>query len=352
MKKQLFLLSLIILNSFVFSQTFQWAKSFGGGGTDVGYSLTVDASGNVYTTGYFSGTSDFDPGIGVYNLTSSGSSIDIFFSKLDASGNFVWAKRIGGTNVDIGYSLVVDVYGNTYTTGVFEGTVDFDPGAGTFELTSENVGDAFILKLNAAGNFVWVKRLGGAYLDQSYSICLDAAKNIYTTGSFGGTTDFDPGTGIYNLTSSASASGKFDVFVSKLDSFGNFVWARNMGGTDNDVGNSIAVDAGGNVYSAGIFKVTADFDPGSGTSNLVSAGKSDFYISKLDASGNFAWAKRIGGTSDDEVHSISIDASGNVYSVGFYSGTVDFDPGTGTANLTTGGGLYFKIKFLWKFCLG
>ena len=98
----------------------------------------MDASGNVYTTGYFQGTVDFDPGAGTFNLTSAGLQ-DIFISKLDAAGNFVWAKQLGGTLNDVGYSIALDTSGNVYTTGFFRDTVDFDPGAGTFNLTPAGI---------------------------------------------------------------------------------------------------------------------------------------------------------------------------------------------------------------------
>src|SRR5674476_671097 len=117
-----------------------WAKNMGGASDDYVNSIAVDASGNVYTTGYFLGTVDFDPGAGTYNLTSAGG-YDIFISKLDASGNFVWAKNMGGASDDRGTSIAVDASGNVYTTGSFRGTADFDPGAGTYNLTSAGSGD-------------------------------------------------------------------------------------------------------------------------------------------------------------------------------------------------------------------
>src|SRR5674476_1418906 len=120
-----------------------WAKNMGGASDDYVNSIAVDASGNVYTTGYFLGTVDFDPGAGTYNLTSAGG-YDIFIIKLDASGNFVWAKNMGassGASSDQGFSIAVDASGNVYTTGLFTGTADFDPGAGTYNLTSAGSGD-------------------------------------------------------------------------------------------------------------------------------------------------------------------------------------------------------------------
>ncbi len=183
----------------------------GGTNSDYGMSIAVDAAENVYTSGYFWLTADFDPGAGTFNLTPAGSA-DIFVSKLDASGNFVWAKNMGGTNFDRGTNIGVDNSGNVYTTGTFEGTSDFDPGAGVVNLTSAGNNDIFISKLDASGNFVWAKRMGGTSSDGVSSIAIDSSGNIYTTGSFEGTADFDPGAGVVNLTS----VGNNDIFVSKL----------------------------------------------------------------------------------------------------------------------------------------
>jgi len=311
---------------------FVWAKRMGGTSYDIAYSIAIDASGNVYTTGHFYGTADFDPGTGVSNLTSAGFE-DIFISKLDANGNFVWAKRMGGTSVDEANSIAIDASGNVYTTGFFNGTADFDPGAGVSNLISAGNTDIFISKLDANGNFVWAKRMGGTEYDGTTSIAIDASGNVYTTGRFWGTADFDPGAGVSNLAS----AGNTDIFISKLDANGNFVWAKRMGGTSNDIANSITIDASGNVYTTGIFRETADFDPGAGVSNLTSAGHEDIFISKLDANGNFVWAKSMGDTFFDDESSIAIDASGNVYTTGSFWGTVDFDPGAGISNLISAG---------------
>ncbi|MEO8111113.1 MAG: SBBP repeat-containing protein [Ginsengibacter sp.] len=329
------------------SGNFLWAKQMGGSTDDMGYSIATDAGGNVYTTGIFSGTADFDPGAGAFTMTSGGA-YSIFVSKLDAAGNFVWAKKLGGTSdYDQSRSIAVDASGNVYITGDFYGTTDFDPGPAVFDLTSsyDLSPDVFISKLDASGNFVWTKQLGGLYNDNAYAITVDGNGNVYTTGNFYGTADFDPGPGIFNMTPIDDANYKnYDIFISKLDASGNFVWAKQLGGPHvtgsslNDFGYSIAVDAGGNVYTTGYFPGTADFDPGPGVYNLTSSGATDIFISKLDASGSFLWAKQMGGSLVDEAYAITTDASGDVYTTGYFYGTADFDPGSGTYNLSSTGG--------------
>ncbi len=311
---------------------FTFAKRIGGTSGDFANSITVDADGNIYTTGSFQGTVDFDPGAGTSNLVSAGSS-DIFVSKLDSSGNFVWAKQIGGTSGDSANYITVDTGGNVYTIGTFQGTADFDPGAGTSNLVSAGSNDIFVSKLDSSGNFVWAKKMGDIGVDFGFFIAVDTDGNVHTTGYFTSTVDFDPGAGTSNLVSAGSA----DIFISKLDSSGNFVWAKKMGGTGNDSGNSIIINADGNIYTTGYFNGTADFDPGAGTSNLVSAGAQDIFISKLDSSGNFVWVKQMGGALDQVADSIAVDTDGNIYTTGYFNGTADFDPGAGTSNLVSAG---------------
>ena len=327
-------------SAFAADAIYSWAGSMGGTSADRGYSVAVDSSGNVYTTGFFNDTVDFDLGVGTANLTSAGST-DIFISKIDSSGAYVWAKKIGGTSNDEVYSIAVDASGNVYTTGYFTGTADFDPGAGTANLTSTGSSDIFISKLDSSGAYVWAVKIGSAFGDQGNSIAVDTSGNVYTTGFFGSTADFDPGAGTANLT----PVGSGDTFISKLDSSGAYVWAKQIGSTSNDQGNSIAVDTSGNVYTTGYFNGTGDFDPDAGTANLTSS-DDDIFVSKLDSSGAYVWARKMGGISSDYGNSIAVDSSGNVYTTGFFIDTADFDPGAGTANLTPAGSAEIFISKL------
>ena len=329
------------------AQTFAWAKSMGGSINEYGQAITVDGSGNVYTTGYFTGNVDFDPGVGSFTLNCIDNG-DIFVSKLDGAGNFVWAKKMAGTGAggDTGESITLDAAGNIYTTGRFSGTADFDPGAGTFTISAMGGYDIFISKLDASGNFVWAKSMKVSGADIGKSIKVDAAGNVYTCGSFQGTGDFDPGAGTYTLTS----TGGDEIFVSKLDGSGNFVWAAALGGTGTDRCFGIDLDASGNVYTNG-YAGGGDFDPGVGTFNLPIG----LFVSKLDNSGNFVWAKQFTGAFVNYSYAIAVDASGNVYTTGTFQGSsaTDFDPNLGTFNMTGGSGSMFISKldaagnFVW-----
>ena len=361
MKTFLLILSTFILslNSFSQAPSWLWVKSFGSTGTDLAYAITTDASGNVYATGSFDGTVDFDPGPGVSNLTST-TSLSSYIVKIDAYGNFIWARAFVGFGSSQGSSIIVDGSGNVYSTGIFYATIDFDPGPGVYNLSTVSNPDVYISKLDASGNFQWAKALLGTSIGGNpplLSIVIDEVTgSVYTTGLFEGTVDFDPSTG---GTVPLTSNGGSDVFVLKLDVAGNFLWAKKMGGTLDDSPNGIALDPIGNVYCAGRFQGTADFDPGAAILNLTSAGSIDVFIAKLSSSGNFIWGKRIGGTNLDISYAMVSDYLGNVYTTGDFGGTSDFDPGPSTFNLTgVGSDDYFVSKldsagnFVWAKAFG
>lgn len=311
---------------------FNWVKQLGGLGTEVGTNLTTDNFGNVYTVGWFEGTVDFDPGVGIFNLSSSGDK-DVFISKLNSAGSFVWAKKIGGTSYDYSKSIFVDLSGNIFIAGNFKGSANFDPGNTNITLTSSGIDDIFISKFDSLGNHKWTKKIGGLYGDIGQKITGDKNGNIYCTGYFTGTVDFDPGATVYNLNYIAGN----DIFILKLNTNGDFVWVKQQGGNSIDQGLDITIDNSGYIYTTGVFQSTADFDPGASIYNLTSVGGSDVFISKLDSTGSFVWARKIGGTSTDLANSISIDASNNIYITGYFWGTSDFDPSNTVYNLTSSG---------------
>lgn len=348
-KNIILIAALLIIGGQSFGQDFLLAESFGGSLTDIGHAIAVDAEGNIYCTGTFKGTADFDPGAGVFNLTSHGDN-DIFITKTDEEGNFLWAKGFGGGGIDYVFSMALDKDANIYTCGNFTGTADFDPGAATVNLTSNGMVDIFISKLDMDGNFIWAQSLGAEEYDEPLSIKTDDAGNIYTAGYYYGEVDFDAGPSTNSLT----AVGGYDVFILKLDEDGNYIWAKSMGGTGWDFAFSVALDNEGNIYSTGYFASTADFDPGDDESNLTSAGNYDVFISKLDADGNYVWVKRVGGSDVDYGFVVATDNEDNVYVTGSFYSTPDFDPGAGVYELSSAGAydiFYLKLdsegNFIW-----
>ncbi|MEZ4939034.1 MAG: T9SS type A sorting domain-containing protein [Crocinitomicaceae bacterium] len=359
MMKKLFSLFLCLPMFASYSQNLEWAAAnendhTGSVSAGRGTQVAVDPSGNVILTGAFYETVDFDPGIGQNLLTSAGDE-DFFIQKLDADGNLLWVHHFGSTAKDVIQGLDVDVDGNIIVSGYFNNTFDFDPGVGTANLTSNGYRDMFILKLDSDGNYLWAHNFGAGGADYARNVKFDTLGNIYVSGDFQATVDFDPGPGTNNLVT----SGGSDMFIQKLDSDGNLLWVHSFGSVDAEVAFGISMDTTGHVYYSGRFSNTIDFDPGTGVTNLTSVGALDVFVLKLDIDGNFIWAKSFGGTNDETSFDITNDEAGNVYCTGTFQGTVDFDPsGTGTVHTSAGGNDLFVLKldtdgnFSWAHAFG
>jgi hypothetical protein len=409
--KKLLLIFIVTFNFLLNAQspTFSWAKKTSGTYNEDCKGVCTDSNGNVYSIGIFSGTVDFDPGVGTYTLNAATSFYDFYVLKLDPNGNFLWAKKFG-SNVgdDMANSITIDSNNNVIVTGYFIGNnIDFDPNAGTTLLSSYGQNDIFILKLDPNGNLIWVKQIGQASgSDECYSITSDINSNVYLTGYFFNTIDFDPNAGIYNMTATPalgyyyivklnslgdfvwakqyggnagqynyigygkdhniyltggfSATGAdfnpnsgvdslynvnnfYNMYVMKIDTSGNYKWAKTAGGSDDDISNAVTADINGNVYITGIFQST--LCP-MGTTTLTNSSNTgtywDVFTAKLDPFGNFIWAKKLGGNQDDKSFSVSIDNNSNVYTTGYYRTNVDFDPST-TSTFTLNSGTNYNL---------
>lgn len=283
-----------------------WAKSSGGLYDDRGASISTDASGNIFITGYFESASI---SFGTTTLTNANiTKADIFIAKYDASGNELWAKSAGALAPDYGQSIAADLTGNVLVTGFFSSpSITFD----TVTLTKISSDDIFVVKYDASGNVLWAKSAGGSAFDNAFGICTDAGGNVLVTGIF--TSPI--------LTFDAIAlthTGGSDIFVAKYDASGNVMWAKTAQGLNEERGESISTDNAGNVLLAGSFtSPTLKF----GTITLTNQGSNDIYIVKYDVSGNVIWAKSVGGIKDDFGQSIATDANGNVLITGNFSST-------------------------------
>jgi len=314
----------VCLSKFDSSGNFQWVRTWGGSTDNGGVGIAVDSFGNIYVTGLFGGTADFDPGSGTDEHTASGTS-DVFISKFDSSGVFQWARTWGWDGIDYGAGVAADSSGNIYITGYFGGTADFDPGGGTDEHTSKGLFDIFLSKFDPSGNFQWARTWGGSDNDFGCGVAADNSGNIYVTGGYYGTVDFDTGGG----TDEHTSSSVYDVFLSRFSSSGDFQWARTWGGSGNDLGYGVAADGSG-IQVTGEYYGTVDFDPGGGTDEHTATGDFGVFLSKFDLSGAFEWARTWGGNGGNHGYGVAVDSSGNVYATGSFGGTADFDPGGGT----------------------
>ena len=310
-----------------------YAKSIGSSGNDIGYGIVADAGGNCYITGFFHGNADFNPGAGTVNLSPLTGNAGIYFAKYDADGNYVFAKSIGTSIAGIGHDIATDSDGNCYITGTFWGTADFDPGTGSTVLSAADGWHLYLAGYDADGNFIHAGSLGRVSGNNNYSMAADSAGNCYLTGSFTGSSDFDPGVDVTILT----AVGGDDIYIAKYDALGKFIYAKGIGSTGSDEGNNVSIDPSGNAYITGWFEGSADFDPGTGTAILSSAGSVDVFYALYDAAGNYVCAQQAGGTGYDWGAGIAVSQSGICYSTGSFNGTADFDPGIAVMNLTSAG---------------
>lgn len=312
-----------------------WVKQFGGPG-DTGpqaNALEIDNNGNVLICGVFNHTVDFDPGPGTYNLTST-AHFQSYIVKLNSNGDFIWARQFGNSPTVYSGSTIMDVecdaQNQIVLIGYFSGTCDFDPGAAVNNITSSagSLQDGFICKLDNDCNLIWVKPLGqtggyNSYLSPT-GIDIDEMNNIVTTGYFLGNFDFDPGPDVHNVSCNPT-----DCFILKLDTQGNYLWSKTIGGKDNaDGGNDVVTDDANNVYITGSFGATTDFDPGAG-SFIINSSTYTSAVIKLNADGIFSYAAVFQVINDGYglFRRMTIDAERNIYITGGVAGTIDFDPG-------------------------
>ena len=294
---------------------FDWVGHLGSENDEYSQQVIADEQGNVYLLGSFEGTIDADPGHGRVLLSAVGST-DVFVCKFEASGRLLWAKALGGMEDDYAYALALDGLGNLYVGGDFGGTADFDPGPGTLNLTAKGGADVFVCKWSSEGEVLWARSFGGLAGDYSEALAVDDSGNVYVTGQYRETVDFDPGVGVTLHT----AMGQSDVFVQKLDSHGNLQWAKSLGGRAADNGQAITVDEQGCVYVAGTFRDTVDFD--STVRPLASLGRDDLFLQKRRADGTLQWTQHLGGKGIDQIGSILLDTRGDLLLTASFSDTL------------------------------
>lgn len=316
---------------------FLWGRIFGGLGTDAANAIAVDGAGDVWVTGVLGNGGDLDPGTGSFTVAGNGLQ-DIFIVKLDANGGFVWGGSVGGTTNDIGRGIAITPNGHAVVCGEFRGSADFDPGAGTLSRTSGGDADMFVMRLDGSGALQWAHRFGGTSFETARSIAVDGSgdivftgevnsitdmdvgsgtadlagsfnepsfvarldggaahqwsfllpgfinkgngvavdgqRDVYVTGSFGGTMDIDPGPGVTNLVQATGSDG----YVLRYSSAGTLVWGFKLDATTaNMLAESIAISQSASVVAVGAFPGNMDMDPGAGTINITSAGSTDAY---------------------------------------------------------------------------
>lgn len=334
--KKLIISLVIFISSWSNAQTTQWVKSAGGPNSDKGINIGVDDLGFIYIGGYFNGSATF----GSFTVTSSYSSDkDFFVAKMDANGNFLWATSGGGSIDDRMLGMHVDSDGNIYCTGTFWGSAGAN--FGSIYVSGGGFDQSFLAKMDANGNWLWAREFGapssGTYYlpppvytvwigdDHGFDLETDAAGNIYITGWWSGDNAYFDSFSLNNPAWGPDTTTM--AYVGKLDPAGNFLWVQKFDGVDDKRGerdNRLAIDNSGNVYVTGGFRNTGVY----GADSLVSRGDWDIFVTKLDSSGNFVWARRAGSNKGDRGNGIAIAPDGDIYISGEFRNEADFGTDT------------------------
>lgn len=394
MKKLVFFVALFF-TGIVSAQSYDWGGSSSGTNEQVVTSVATDDDGNVYSTGYFQGTVDFDPSIGGVSNMASGPRIAGFIQKLNAAGDLQWRRRFRTTNGlgagDVkSNSIAVANTGNVYITGSFTGSASFNLGAA---VPSNGNTDIFVVCVNPTNGFTLFKNTyGGTGFDEGNAIA--AEHSVYVAGSFENIINFGGGTG--NKTAPPGSSDAFvlgvnslialtpnwvavnssagdvkaegidigegekifvtghfidptdfnkggvttllltggPLFIQKFDWTGDQDWVKSVDAEFAHSSSCIAADDEGNSYLTGYYEETKTF--GGGPAGTVTAvGNKDIFVLKHDHYGDFKWVKSFGDGEEDFGNSIRLDKCGGVYVTGGFSKTVGFKPGSLVSYITS-----------------
>ncbi len=283
---------------------FQWVTKGGSPATWDGPSgIVMGPAGDTFTSGFFYGTATF----GTHSVTSKGS-WDLFVARTDKTGKFLWVTATGSSGADHAHHIAGDVANNSYIVGDYTGTATF----GSTTLTSKGLYDMFVAKVDSTGKFAWATSAGGVQDDAALGVAV-SSKGVFITGFYRSSVAF----GSTTLTS----KGGTDIFVSKLDSTGKWVWATSGGGTGGDEGDQVALDKNGMIAVVGKFSGAATL----GNDTLTSKGSTDVFVSQLDGTGKWTWADQAGGAGEDKAGGVAACAPFHICVVGTISGAATFN---------------------------
>ncbi|TAE60744.1 MAG: T9SS C-terminal target domain-containing protein [Bacteroidetes bacterium] len=312
---------------------FLWGKKLVASGGLGRQNIQTDSLGNIYISGTFNGTLDLDPGVGTTLITGNVASALLKYSP---GGVLLWAKVLtsGSQSSCQIHKISVSASGNIAALGAYYGTIDLDPDAGVASPGTALSDDIFIARYTSSGAYVWSGRIEGPGSDDPFAITQEESGEIYITGNFQATADFDPGAGVANLTTTEIRAS----FVAKYDAAGNYLWANSFG---QSISRGVETDTNGNVYIGGVFSGTLVFPAPLGNTSVSipnSGNNSNIYFAKITSAGSLIWAKAIGSAYADNLLAIEVSEGGEVYLSGSYDGSMDLDPGPGTVNVAPSAG--------------
>lgn len=335
-----------------------WGHSLGGAGPCQALGVAVDDQGHLLITGGITGAADLDPGPGEHLVATVNSSMDAFVVKLDADGQFLWGRLVGGANNDLGLAVATGGDGHITVVGELGAQGDLDPGAGVAIAGGHGLKDAFVLRLDAEGNFVWGFAVGGPGHDMAHGVAVAADGAVFVAGEFRQTVDFDPGPG----EALRSSQGADDLFLMKLDGDGQLQWVHGIGGTGSERARAVAVGPDGGPVITGRLTSDSDFAPGAEPQVVASSIFEDMFLAKYEPAGELAWAFTLSSYLNEGL-ALAVDDQDRVYLAGvfgvFFNDLLDLDPAPETAFIDMVGGLDGLLvsygpdgNFRWGFSLG
>lgn len=305
-------------------------------------SVAIDSNNNVYVVGVFDGTINLDEPNEMKTINSFSAiqnARNIFVAKYSADGNYLNGVATIGTTDDEVAGIVANDNG-VYMSGYFFGKSNFDFKNKNNKLSSISSGsdsDIFLAKYDSDLNFGWVKKWGSDGNDTTLpgDLAVDKDMNIYLAGNF---------TGIINFGKNLISRGEYDVVFVKLDKDGKVIFSKSFGASKSEQARSIHLDSDGNLYLTGLFKTVCDFNTAKVSQVLVSTSSglaSDGFVAKYSSSGDYIWAKGIGGgvtaeTEDQSIEDIAFDQSNNPIMAGYFYESIDFNS-TESLNLASKG---------------
>ncbi|WPU93551.1 hypothetical protein SNE25_29985 [Mucilaginibacter sabulilitoris] len=284
----------------------EWVKDIGGpnGSSSVPSAVVNDSQNNIYITGIFSGTVDFDPTAGVHELNSVGS-FDTYLAKYTTDGNLIWAVSVGGDGIDQANSMTIDNDGNPSISGQFDsGQMDADPGPGVHNLTNNGGSDAFIIRFTTNGAFSWATSIGSSGTEYGGKIMADNQGNVIEVSQFQGTVN------VGNKT--FTAQGNFNGLMVKFDAAGHVTWAIDLKDNNNSEAHSCSVDKNNNVIVSGTFSSNVNFNPLGAAHNLNGNGVSTF-LAKYTPAGQLIWVKAIKGDVVNNNTNVCVNSNNDIY---------------------------------------
>ncbi|MDZ4752714.1 MAG: T9SS type A sorting domain-containing protein [Flavobacteriales bacterium] len=336
-----------------------WLHTFGNFGENRGVDADVDSEGNFLIVGHYSGEIDIDPSVNTYLMESN--FLDCFLAKYSPNQELIWAHNFGGSNSKFVNKIHVLDDGRILLCGNFSQTCDFDFSDNEFLLQSNGFSDAFMAIYTSEGSFVNAVSIGGVLGDDvAFDAVTDSQGNFYFGGYFYVSADIDPSNNVYIVNEYTGAS--LDMYLVKLSSTYEFVWGGIVSGQGFEFPAALCIDAGDNLVIAGLTEANPDFDLSEDIQyaniQVDELNHPNCFVAKYSSEGALLDARIFGGTNDDYIVSMVPNAQGYLIA-GTYSGSGDFDPGSGIIDFVTYGDndaflvqLDFEFSLVWSYNVG